>query len=91
MPDGNIDNMFNSSLLHVQETEKWEADCVISVNPKKVEGWALPDMPGMTLQCGLCIGLKVLVPNFFSPSHFNKYSKENIFIFHHSGGYVLIA
>lgn len=27
---------------------KWEAEPVIAVNPKKVEGWALPDMPGNT-------------------------------------------
>ena len=29
----------------------WAAEKVITIPPKKVEGWALPDMPGIYLEC----------------------------------------
>ena len=29
------------------QVETWSAETVIRIPPKRVEGWALPDMPGL--------------------------------------------
>jgi len=33
--------------FHRLQSGQWQADKVIAIPPKKVEGWALPDMPGL--------------------------------------------
>ena len=33
----------------------WAAEKVITVPPKKVEGWALPQMPGIYFECVIAV------------------------------------
>ena len=46
-----LSKMYVSSLLAPlylsSQDGKWDTEVVVSVPPKKVEGWVLPDMPGL--------------------------------------------
>ena len=57
----------------------WAAEKVIAVPPKKVEGWALPHMPGIYFDCKIAVNFLRIVFFHINVIHYHLHGGPNIY------------